>query len=169
MRACSQEELDGLVQNDEVTQRYTPVRQDARKMAYIHWLTTPPTARDPRTEKDLAVQLDINVKTLYHWRHERDFREAWQAETDNVVGGDDQRQRVLETLYEAATDPRNPRHVPAAKLYLEAIGAMSPQKMDVTVTGKAVGMLTDDEIEGLIARGLMEQQAERMAIEDRRE
>lgn len=129
-------------------------------MAYIAWLTTPPAAREPRTEKDLAAQLDVNVKTLYHWRHERDFREEWSDETDQVVGGDDKRQRVLDTLYEAATDIRNPRHVAAAKEYLASIRAMSPEGSVSQAAVKAVGMLTDAELERLVALGLAEQRAE---------
>lgn len=146
--------------NVGVTQRYVPVRQDERKMAYIRWLTTPPAAREPQTERELAAQLDVNVKTLYHWRHERDFREEWSDETDQVVGGDDKRQRVLDTLYEAATDIRNPRHVSAAKEYLSALRAISPEGTVSGAAAKAVGMLSDAELERLVAIGVAEQRAE---------
>jgi hypothetical protein len=66
----------------------------------------------------------------------------------------------MDTLYEAANDARNPRHVAAAKLYLEAIGAMSPGRMDVTVhsDAKALGMLTDEEINSLLAQGIADRQ-----------
>jgi hypothetical protein len=81
---------------------------------------------------------------------------VWADQSDEVIGGADRRQAVLETLYRAATNERNPRHVAAGKLYLEAIGAMTPPKLDVTISGKALGMLTDDEIEKLIAIGVAE-------------
>ena len=134
--------------------QYVPVRQDAKKMRYIEWLTTPPTYREPATEKQLAAELDVYSKTLYNWRHDREFREVWQDNTDAVIGGEDRRQAVMDALYKAASDDHNPRHVQAAKLYLDAIGAMSPPKVDVTVSHKALGMLTDEEIEVLLARGV---------------
>jgi transposase-like protein len=135
---------------------YVPVRQDPRKMRYIAWLTTVPDYRVPAKEKELAAELDVYPRTLYNWRQDREFREVWQGESDEVIGGADRRQAVLETLYRSATEERNPRHVQAAKLYLEAIGAMQPPKLDVTISGKALGMLDDDELERLIAIGAAE-------------
>lgn len=145
--------------------QYTPVRQDAKKMAYIEWLTTPPHAREPRTEKELAAKLDVYHKTLYNWRHDREFREVWQDNTDAVIGGEDRRQAVMDALFRAASDDHNPRHVAAAKIYLDAIGAMSPAKVNVSVSHKALGMLTDEEIEMLMARGIAEQRAAESADE----
>ena len=129
-------------------------------MRYIEWLTTVPQYRVPKTERELARELDVFPKTLFNWRQDREFCDVWRGESDEVIGGPDRRQAVLETLYRAATDERNPRHVAAGKLYLEAIGAMAPPRLDVNVSGKALGMLTDDEIEKLIARGVMEMQGE---------
>ena len=139
---------------------YVPVTQDAKKMRYIEWLTTPPQERHPGTEKELARELDVYPKTLYMWKQDREFRDVWRDDADEVIGGEDKRQRVMETLYMAAIDYRSPRHVQAAKLYLETIGAIGPQQVQVHVTSKALSMLTDDEIESLIARGLVEQSSE---------
>jgi len=97
--------------------------------------------------------IDVHVKTLYNWKHDREFREVWQGETDQVIGDLDKRQAVLDTLYEAASDPRNPRHVAAAKLYLDAIKQMSPER---EAANKAVGSLTDAELELMIQRGISE-------------
>ena len=140
-----------------------PVRQDAKKMRYVEWLTTPPQARNPKTKQELAAELDVYPKTLYNWEQDREFRQVWHGEAADVLDEHDavdKRQRVLDTLYEAASDPRSPRHVQAAKLYLESIGAIGPQRIDVQVSSKALGLLSDDDIERLIARGLAEQQAE---------
>lgn len=125
-------------------------------MRYIEWLTTPPQHRVPSTEKELAAELDVYPKTLYNWKHEREFREVWQDDADRIIGGEDKRQRIMETLYMAAIDYRSPRHVQAAKLYLEAIGAMQPQRLTFEVSTKALALLTDDELESLIARGVTE-------------
>lgn len=122
-------------------------------MRFIEWLTTPPAARNPETEAEFARMIDVHVKTLYNWKHDREFREVWQGETDQVIGDLDKRQRVLDALYEAAADPRNPRHVSAAKLYLEAIREMSPER---AASGKAVGLLTDAELQQMISRNMVE-------------
>jgi hypothetical protein len=129
-------------------------------MRYIEWLTTPPQHRDPPTEKELAAELDVYTKTLYNWKQDREFRDVWRDDSDEIIGGEDKRQRVMETLYMAAIDYRSPRHVSAAKLYLETIGAIGPQRVSVEVTNKAVGLLTDDELEAFIARGLAESKDE---------
>lgn len=129
-------------------------------MRYIEWLTTIPDHRVPKTERELARELDMYQKTLYNWRQDKDFREVWGEEADEVIGTPDKRQAVLDVLFLAATNPRNPRHVQAAKLYFEATGAISPPKVEVSLSGKALSMLTDDEIEGLIARGVAEMKAE---------
>ena len=139
---------------------YVPVRQDIRKMRYIEWLTMPPQERRPPTEAELARELDVYPKTLYNWRQEREFRDVWRDDADEVIGGEDKRQRVMETLYMAAIDYRSPRHVSAAKLYLETIGAIGPQRIDVQVSNKAIGLLTDEEIEKLIGKELADQRAD---------
>ena len=139
---------------------YLPVRQDAKKMRYIEWLTTPPQERVPPTERDIAKELDVYPKTLYNWRQDREFRDVWRDDADEVIGGEDKRQRVMEVLYMAAIDYRSPRHVAAAKLYLETIGAIGPQRIDVQVSNKAVSLLTEEELDNLITRGLAEQSAE---------
>jgi hypothetical protein len=141
------------VHNLCVSKAYVPVRQDPEKMRFIEWLTTPPAARNPETEAEFARMIDVHVKTLYNWKHDREFREVWQGETDQVIGDLDKRQRVLDALYEAASDPRNPRHVSAAKLYLESIREMSPERES---QAKAVGMLTDAELELMIQRTVAE-------------
>jgi hypothetical protein len=139
---------------------YMPVRQDVRKMRYIQWLTTPPQERIPSTQADLAKELDVYPKTLWNWRQDREFRDVWRDDADEVIGGEDKRQRVMETLYMAAIDYRSPRHVAAAKLYLETIGAIGPQRIDIQVSNKAIGLLTDEELAKLIDQGLTEQKTE---------
>jgi hypothetical protein len=141
---------------------FVPVRQDPRKMRYIEWLTTPPSHRTPHTEVELARELDVYPKTLYNWRHEREFREVWSDDTDRVVGGEDRRQRVMDTLYDAASDPNNPRHVVAAKLYLDTLGAISPPREG---NHKAIGMLTDDEIEKLLGQAVLAEHDKRDEVD----
>ncbi|HEX5016006.1 MAG TPA: phBC6A51 family helix-turn-helix protein [Actinomycetes bacterium] len=143
--------------------RNVPVLQDAKKMRYIEWLNTPRQFRIPPTKAEMAAALDVYPKTLYNWENDREFRKVWRGEADEILdehGAEDKVQVVLDSLYQAARDPRSPRHVTAAKLYLETIGAIGPQRVEVQVSSKALSMLSDDEIERLIARGLAEQRAE---------
>lgn len=125
-------------------------------MRFIEWLTTPPRARQPQTEKEFAAMIDVHTKTLFNWKQDREFREEWQQATDQVIGDLDRRAIIMDELFEAARDRRSPRHVSAAKLWLEAAGAITPAKLEVSHTHKAVGMLTDDELEKLVARGAAE-------------
>jgi hypothetical protein len=136
--------------------KYLATQQDPKKMRYIEWLTTPKSAREPKSEALLAKELDVYVKTLYNWRHDPEFKAIWQENTDFVIGGDDRRQAVMDTLYQAASDPNNPRHVTAAKLYLEAIKDITPPKEGEPgqLSEKAIGMLTDEELDLLIQQGL---------------
>ena len=144
--------------------RNLPVLRDPKKMRYIEWLNTPKMMRSPQTKGELAAELDVYPKTLYNWENDREFREVWRGQATDVLeehfGDEDKVQVVLDSLYESARDSRSPRHVAAAKLYLETIGAIGPQRIDVQVSSKALSMLSDDEIERLIARGLAEQRAE---------
>lgn len=140
-----------------------PVAQDPKKMRYIEWLNTPKMMRTPATKGELAAELDVYPRTLYNWEQEPEFRKLWHGQAERILDehdAPDKIQQVLDTLHEAAIDSHSPRMVSAAKLYLETVGAIGPQKIDVQVSSKALGMLSDDEIERLIARGLAEQRAE---------
>jgi hypothetical protein len=135
---------------------YVPVRQDAQKLRYIEWLTTPPNARQPETEAEIAAELDVHAKTLYNWRHDREFKEVWHDMVDEVAAPEDVRQRIMENLARIASDPDNPRCVVAAKTYFDNLRRMSPGGDDGGQAVKAVGMLTDDELARLIDHGIAE-------------
>jgi hypothetical protein len=140
---------------------YVAVTQDPRKMRFIEWLTTPPAMREPRTEEEFALTVDVHPKTLHNWKHDPEFKAVWHGETDRVVGGDDRRQAVMDALYEAASDPNHPRMAAAAKLWFDNLKAMSPEnEPGQVVATKRLELLTDEEIEDLLARGLANQQVE---------
>lgn len=138
---------------------YVATRDDPRKMRYIEWLTTPKDMREPKTERELAKELDIYVKTLYNWRHDREFRDVWRDSTDEIVGGEDKRQQVIDSLFKVAVDRFHPRQVAAAKLYTDLIREISPPREgDFAIGGSSgkvpVDMLTDEELDALIKRGV---------------
>ena len=50
----------------------------------------------------------------------------------------------MQRLYETAEDRTDPRQVPAAKAYLEAIDAIKPKKVEVTVNKARQGTSDED-------------------------
>lgn len=142
--------------------KYLAVTQDPKKMLFIEWLTTPPPDRDPSTEEEFAATIDVHPKTLYNWKRDPEFKGVWHAETDKVVGGEDRRQAIMDALFEAASDPNNPRMVSAAKEWRQWVEQMSPPAAEggEVVATKRIELLTDEEIEDLLARGLANQQVE---------
>ena len=126
-------------------------------MRYIEWLTTPPDMRNPPTEEALAAELDVYPKTLYNWRHDREFKQVWNDEADQVLGGEegqDKRQQVINKLHEVAMDDHHPRQIAAAKEFLAATRDLRPEMGDDDLTAeRALSMLDDDELEALIAKG----------------
>lgn len=141
---------------------YVAVTQDPRKMRFIEWLTTPPSMRDPETEEEFAAVIDVHPKTLHNWKRDPEFKYVWHGKTDEVIGGDDRRQAVIDALFAAASDPFNPRSVSAAKEYREWLKLMAPEQAGSgeIVADKPLALLSDEEIDDLLARGLQNQQVE---------
>jgi hypothetical protein len=139
-----------------------PVEEDPRKQRFIDWLVTPPTKREPRNQALLAEEMQLSERTLVKWKTEDDFRQAWQERSLKVVGNPDRAKEVLDSLFLVARDVRARNHVSAAKLYLEAIDAIKPKQINVSVSRDA-SKLSDDELDALIALGATELKAERDA------
>jgi Helix-turn-helix of insertion element transposase len=91
---------------------------------YAMWLAVPPSAREPRTQVELAEQLGVSQAALYRWREEPGFVEkSWQyalewIRTERVV-------EVIEAMYvDATTGPLSSAKVSAARLVLETAGIL---------------------------------------------
>jgi hypothetical protein len=132
---------------------------DWRKVKFMEWLLTPPADREPRTKSALADLFGVDIRSVNGWAEHPQFREEWQRRVTQIVGDPSRGQRIMDTLYVAATDPGNKAQVAAAKLYLEATNAIKPPSMEVTV--KRPVDLTDDELDKLIALGAAELRSER--------
>lgn len=139
------------------------VHEDWRKSKYLDWLLTPPQDREPRSKRELAGVLGVDIRSLNYWSEEPSFRDEWQRRVSQIVGDPSRGQRIMDTLFVAATDPANRNHVTAAKLYLEATQAIRPS-LEVTV--RKVSDLTDSELDALIAQGAQELRAAREAVND---
>ena len=90
---------------------------DWRKVKYLEWLLTPPADREPRTKTQLAELFQVTTRTLSDWSETAEFRDEWQRRVTAIVGDPSRGQRIMDTLYVAATDPKNRTQVQAAKLY----------------------------------------------------
>lgn len=127
---------------------------DWRKVKYMEWLLTPPADRQPPSKQKLADLFQVDVRTLRGWSEHPQFREEWQRNVTRIVGNPDRGQHIMDTLYQAATDPKNRQQVQAAKLYLEATNAIKPPPVEVTV--KRPMEMTDEELDQLLAQGIAE-------------
>ena len=74
----------------------------------------------------------------------------WERRYRKTVGSPEKQHQVLEALHATATDRTDPRMVPAARAYLEAVDAIKPLKIDVTVN-KDAKLLSDDELNSLLS------------------
>lgn len=125
---------------------------DHRVRRFIEWLTTIRDQRDPRTQTELATELGVSPATLGLWKKDSDFLAAWEYQYRRTTGSPERQQAVLDALHETAIDRTDPRQVPAARAYLEAVDAIKPRKIDVTVT-KATKDLSDEELTALLIDG----------------
>lgn len=124
---------------------------DWRKQTYLKWLLTPPKEREPANYTELARMLDVERKTLYNWKEDRDFLEEWERMYLKSVGDPSRKSEIMNTLFQTATDPDDPKHVQAAKTYFEIEGSLKPTKMEVQVTQRPAKDLSDEELAELIS------------------
>lgn len=128
-----------------------PSLNDFRVQRFLEWLLTPSSERNPPRQMDLALELDLDRNLLSQWKNDPDFLAEWERQYRKTVGSPDRAKSVLDSLFETAIDRTDPRQVPAARAYLEAIDVMKPKRMDVTVTKGAAKDLSDDELVALLA------------------
>jgi hypothetical protein len=128
-----------------------PNLNDVRVQRLLEWLLTPLDERSPPRRSDLADELGITRHTITRWTNDPNFLTEWERQYRKTVGSPERAKSVLDALYETATDRTDPRQVPAARAYLEAIDVVKPKKMDVTVTKGSARDLPDDELLALLA------------------
>jgi len=124
--------------------------EDWRVQRYLHWLCSAPNEREPSTKSELAEELGINRRTLANWQDNVEFLKTWEKLYLKTIGDPGVKLRIMKTLEGTATDRDDPKHVQAAKTYMEIEGSMKPQRMEVSVT-KDTAKLNDDELDAMIA------------------
>jgi hypothetical protein len=125
---------------------------DPRAQIFLEWLCTPIKEREPRTRTDLQQQLGMKHETMKKLEESPEFLAAWETLYRRTVGSPEKAQNVLTELYETATDRTDPRQVQAAKAYLEAIDAVKPKKVEVTMTSQTLAQATDEELQAMMAQ-----------------
>jgi len=133
---------------------------DWRRQHFLDRLCAIPEDRDPPTMKALATKLSISYETLNRWKRDSQFLAEWETQYRQTVGSPEKAQRVVERLYETAEDRTDPRQVQAAKAYLEAIDAIRPKKVEVTVNRPARD-LTDEQLYSILAERAAQELAQR--------
>jgi hypothetical protein len=123
---------------------------DWRRQHFLEWLCTPPDHREPRTMRELAEKLALSTQTLTRWKNDSGFITDWEILYRKTVGSPEKAQQIVERLFETADDRTDPRHVQAAKAFLEAIDAIKPKKVEVTVN-RAAKDLSDEDLYRILA------------------
>lgn len=114
----------------------------ARMEAYVEWLLTPESERQPRYKKDLAAALGVSTNTLRKYDHDPWVRKEY-LKRSRVSFTVSRAADVIETLYQRATDPHDPQGVTAAKTLMGYFQAHDEKEQDKTVD---LSELTADEL-----------------------
>ena len=124
---------------------------DAKRQRVIEWLCTPKRERDPATQEQLARRLRIGATAISKWKADPEFLKAWEAYYLQTVGSPERKQALMDTLFRTGSDADDPRHVSAAKTYLEMAEGLRPQQIEVTVN-RPIKEWTDEMLDAVLAR-----------------
>lgn len=122
---------------------------DDKEERYLTWLLTPEGDRDPGTQKELAVELEVSVSTLKRWREYEHFEAEYNRRWRQLRGGPENVKKVVDALFAKAVGGDNT----AMKLYLE--WARELKKDDTPDdTPRDLRDLTDEELRARLERTL---------------
>lgn len=139
-----------------------PMALSEQQRRVIAWLLTQKSEREPRTQAELAEELEVSVRTLSEWKRDEEFLREWNAQYLRTISNPGKKMEIMETLLRTATDAEDPKHVQAAKAFFEIEGSLKPQRqgVDVTVTTKP-SELSDEELKRLMAMKAGDELAQR--------
>lgn len=124
---------------------------DWRRQRILDWLCTVADERVPTSQRALAEELSIDPHHVVQLKKDPDFLRDWEAQYRRTVGSPERQHKVMNALFETATDRSDPRLVPAARAYLEAIDAIKPKKVEVSLNAKPPKELSQEELDELLA------------------
>lgn len=105
-----------------------------RMARFVEWLLTPAELRNPPSKAKLAVELGVSEQTLRNYQKDPWFQRKLMADSRELARVE-KLPDILETLYQQAVDPQNPRSVQAAKVFIEHVERVVPEDeapIDVT-------------------------------------
>ena len=141
-----------------------PLNDHFPKQRLLDWLITPPSEREPRTLSELAREMGHERKTLQRWKNEKEFLEEWERRYLASVGNPGRRQEIMDTLFKTATDADDPKHVQAAKTYMEIEGSLKPAKTEINVQMGDASKLTMEQLDELLAQKAKDEKERRLRV-----
>lgn len=131
---------------------------DSRQLQYLEWLVTPSPERVPRTQAEMARQLQVDPTTLRRWEKKPTFKKEWDNRVNEIQGSPERTQRLLDALYTKALEGDNR----AAQLYLQATNRLvAPTPVSQTTTASE---LSDEELDKLLASLAEREQSKRLRV-----
>lgn len=124
---------------------------DDKQQRLIEWLCTPKRDRDPQTQEQLGKRMRVSANTIARWKREPEFLKLWEAHYLRTVGSPERKQSLMDTLYKTGSDADDPRHVAAAKTYMEIAEGLRPQQIEVTVK-RPIQEWPDEMLDAVLAR-----------------
>lgn len=103
---------------------------DPRKEELLQWLVTAPELRELETHDQLGAKLGVSRRTLYTWKHEKEFHDEWDERAVAAAGDPERTQRVLDALFAQAVNPESQKQVQAAKAWADIAGIIKPPKKE---------------------------------------
>lgn len=137
---------------------------------FILWLCTPPGERDPRTQDELAQEFGYRpgASVLSQVKNDADFLRDWNTRYLQTISSPDKKMRIMHRLEQTALDEDDPKHVQAAKTYLDIVESMKPSgpRGGGEVAAPA-SSLSDSDLEMLLSQGAADElEARREGLTD---
>lgn len=123
-----------------------------KKQRFAEWLCTPKRERDPSTQEQLAKRLRVGTTTLSRWKQDVEFLKLWEEHYLLTVGSPERKQALMDTLYKTGSDADDPRHVSAAKTYMDIAEGLRPQQIEVNVNHRPIKEWSDEMLDAVLAR-----------------
>lgn len=111
---------------------------------FLDWLLSP--EKDPPTQRQWAVENDVNERTCRDWKADSRFKAEWERRATELNVGVERVQEVLDRLRQVFLDTGD---VGAAKLWLDHVNKVRPPKKHVEEDAEFADM-SDEQLVAFI-------------------
>ena len=102
-----------------------------------------------------AESMGVSPRTVRDWMARDDVRRVWKKRADEIVGDPQKVADVIEEMRQLALDRTQGKQVQAAKLYLDAVDAITPKEREAGASDPgAIEQLTDEQLDARIAEAM---------------